>query len=69
MTWTREPPKVEGFYWLRNANTDPSPIVMHVWRRYEDDELASEFSGSDETFQLDDWGPDAEWYGPLEPPA
>lgn len=33
LTWTSEPPKVEGWYWVRCTAADDFPIIKHVAQR------------------------------------
>jgi len=68
MTWTREPPKVPGFYWLRGAgclSTGTQSQVVEVFGSRPYFYLA----GYDESFKADELEETAEWSGPLEPPA
>jgi len=64
MTWTREPPKVPGWYWARRpGDTDAGDMqVVRVWR--ESGQLRTELGDDMARYFL----VGTEWYGPLEPP-
>ena len=68
MKWTREAPKVPGFYWLRGAGClatgTPQQVVevLNSWARFF-------LCGYQDAFKIDELEPTAEWYGPLVPPS
>jgi hypothetical protein len=60
MKWSRELPKVDGWYWLRNRDIDgshnkPWPIEIIMGQVYENDELI-------------DWSLDFVEFQPIQPP-
>lgn len=69
MTWTREPPTVSGFWWLRGRPEKGPPIIVRVVRSEPYLPLEVFLAGSDYPNAPDELGPDSEWYGPIEPPA
>jgi hypothetical protein len=66
--WTTNPPKQEGFYWVRFADNRITVVEVEKWH---DGGMRFTEIGSDEVPKVDDdWSP-THWLGPLpvpEPP-
>jgi hypothetical protein len=66
VTWTRELPKVPGWYWFRADGRAPEAVQIVN----DGHELLFLSVDLDEPASLADFdGYACEWYGPLEPPA
>jgi hypothetical protein len=73
MEWTKEKPVKSGLYWVRHKYIDGDIIttIIDFDADYENIESAYKYGfsvlGNETPCGLDDF-PDAEWYGPIEPP-
>lgn len=63
LKWTKDPPTKEGWYWVRFVESQrwPAMVIHHA------SEGRTVFPRQDSKSYLK--FPDAEWAGPLEPPA
>ena len=71
MTWTSDPPTVEGKYWSRPIGTTGG-VLEYIYERYDGDLMVKDgdqYQNMDCTlsFYLKSH-PDHEFYGPLEVP-
>ena len=60
MNWTKTAPDKDGVYWLIRANDEPVITEVEGGRNY--------LCGSEDSGPVTSYGPEALWYGPIEPP-
>ena len=66
MTWTRDPPKVPGWYWY--AEERCNTVVVHVDRPINGDGLIVWESGNECEEELSQYNYPGHWLGPLTVP-